>query len=125
MEYAKAAGLEINNTKQGYPACTTLALSNSSAISADEGMARVLSQNGINVTLINNGDISLPPYEYGFIGGASGVYRDKLYFIGDYKLHRDAEKIENSIKEVNLTPLSLGAFPLLDLGRIIFIDSDI
>jgi hypothetical protein len=125
LEYAKAAGLEINNTKQGYPACTTLALSSESAISADEGMARVLSQSGINVTLINNGDISLPPYEYGFIGGASGVYRDKLYFIGDYKLHRDAEKIENSIKEANLTPLSLGAFPLLDLGRIIFIDSDI
>ena len=72
-----------------------------------------------------NGDISLSPYEYGFIGGASGVFRDKLYFIGDLRLHRDAEKIENAARLQGLSPVSLGSFPLIDLGKIIFIDSDI
>ena len=59
------------------------------------------------------------------IGGASGVFKDKLYFIGDYKLHRDSETIEAAAKMAKLTPISLGSFPLTDLGRIIFIDSDI
>lgn len=125
IEYAKRRGLEICNTRQGYPACTTLALSDRAAITADQGMAKLLSSHGIDVTLINNGDISLSPYEYGFIGGASGVFRDKLYFIGDLKLHRDAEKIENAARLQGLSPVSLGSFPLIDLGKIIFIDSDI
>ena len=125
IEYAKARGLEAVNVRQGYPACTTLPLSESAAITADEGMARALSEKGISTTLINNGDIALPPYEYGFIGGASGIFRDKLYFIGDYRTHRDAEKIEVAAKNAGLIPVSLGAFPLTDLGRIIFIDSDI
>ncbi len=125
IEYAKQRGLKACKTKQGYPACTTLALSEGSAITADEGMAKALSSVGIDVTLIKNGDVSLPPYEYGFIGGASGVFRDKLYFIGDYKLHKDAEKIEKAARRAGLTPISLGDFPLIDLGRIIFIESDI
>lgn len=125
IRYAGEKKLKAVKTKQGYPACTTLALSEKAAITADCGMASVLKANGIEVTLIENGDVSLPPYEYGFIGGASGVFRDKLYFIGDYKLHRDAEKIEAAAKNAGLTPISLGAFPLTDLGRIIFIESDI
>ena len=125
LEYAEARGLEVCPTKQGYPACTTLALSDKHAITADEGMARTLRERGLEVTLIRNGDISLPPYEYGFIGGASGVYADKLYFIGDYRLHRDAEKIEAAANAAGLTPISLTTLPLADFGRIIFIDSDI
>ena len=124
-EYAEKAGLRLYKTKQGYPACTTLALSKNAAITADEGMAKVLNTAGIDVTLVENGDISLPPYEYGFIGGASGVFRDKLYFIGDVTRHRDSEKIIAAAKRQNLTPISLGNFPLTDLGRIIFIESDI
>ncbi len=125
LEYAKEKELEICDVKQGYPACTTLALSDKSAITADEGMAKALSSRGIKVTLIKNGDISLPPYEYGFIGGASGVFRDKVYFIGDCRLHRDCEKIEKAVKDAGLTSKSLSASPLIDLGRIIFVDSDI
>ena len=125
LDYAKEKGLLICKTNQGYPACTTLAISESAAVTADFGMAKVLSQSGVAPTLIENGDISLPPYEYGFIGGASGVFRDKVYFIGNYKLHRDCEKIEKALEASHLTPVSLGDFPLLDLGRIIFIESDI
>ena len=124
-EYAKDNGLELYKVKQGYPACTTLALSDSHAVTADEGMAVTLRAAGIKVTLIKNGGISLPPYEYGFIGGASGIYKDRLYFIGDLKTHPDHEKIEAAAREENLTPISLAEGALIDLGRIIFIESDI
>ena len=118
-EYICSAGLEPVSVRQGYPACTVLAFGNS-AITADEGMASALLSKGIRVTLIRNGDISLPPYEYGFIGGASGVFSDKVYFLGDLNTHRDHEIIEKAIRDEGYTPISLSDEGLFDLGRIIF-----
>ena len=121
LEYAKQAGLTPVSVKQGYPACTALVFGGG-AITSDRGMCDALSRCGLEVTLINNGDILLPPYEYGFIGGASGVLGDKVYFLGDIMKHRDAERICEAIKRQNYTPVSLSDEPLADLGRIIFID---
>ena len=91
----------------------------------DASIAAALRSAGMDVLQIDAGGVALPGYPYGFIGGASGVFRDKLYFIGDVTRHRDSEKIIAAAKRQNLTPVSLGDFPLSDLGRIIFIDSDI
>ena len=121
VSYAASCGMDIIHTKQGYPACTVLSFGNS-AITADFGMARVLSEHGVKVTLIENGDILLPPYEYGFIGGAGGVYNNEVYFLGDISLHRDAEKICDAIRAEGFSPISLSDEPLTDLGRILFID---
>lgn len=120
--YAKATGLAAYHTKQGYPACTTLPLSDSAAISADRGIAETMSDAGIEVTLIENGDISLPPYEYGFIGGASGKDGKRLFFIGDISRHRSKEKIISEAEANGLEIISLYSGELLDLGRIIFIE---
>ena len=120
-KYAKDLGLEIIPVKQGYPACTVLAFGNS-AITADRGMQKALSSAGIKVTVIRDGDISLPPHSYGFIGGASGVYKNEVYFLGDITKHRDCDKILNAIRLENCVPVSLSDEPLRDLGRIIFIE---
>ncbi len=120
IDYAVCAGLEIIRCEQGYPACTTLAFGNS-AITADLGMAKILKNSGINVTEIRNGDISLPPYEYGFIGGASGVFENKVYFLGSIEEHRDFEIIDKAIRDAGYIPVSLSDEPLVDLGRIVFI----
>ena len=121
ISYAETCGLDIINTRQGYPACTVLAFGGA-AITADVGMARQLTEAGIRVTLIENGDILLPPYGYGFIGGASGVYKNEVYFLGDVQSHRDATKICDSIRSEGFTPICLSNEPLSDLGRILFID---
>ena len=77
---------------------------------------------GINVTLIENGDIQLYPYEYGFIGGAAGVYKNEVYFLGDPATHRDSKKIHDAIINEGFIPIALSDEPLTDLGRILFID---
>lgn len=120
-EYTGKRGLTPVAVKQGYPACTVLAFGNN-AITADLGMASALSKAGIKVTLISNGDISLPPYEYGFIGGASGVLGKTVYFLGDPMLHRDGAKITGAITDAGYNFLALSDEPLSDLGRIIFIE---
>ena len=117
----KDEGVEITPVKQGYPACTTLTFKKS-ALTADRGMAAALLKSGISVTLIREGFISLPPHEYGFIGGASFVLEGFVYFFGDYRLHPDSVIIENAIKSEGLIPISLGTSPLVDLGGAIVIE---
>ncbi len=123
-DYAEKAGLKTVAVKQGYPACTVLSFG-CSAVTADRGMCDALTTNGIKVTLIENGDISLPPYEYGFIGGASGVFGGVVYFAGDLKRHRDHEAIEAAIAAEGYTFVSLSDEELADIGGIIFIDENI
>lgn len=125
LKYAALCGLETVNVSQGYPACTVLAVNEDNAITADRGMKATLSRNGISVTLIENGDISLPPYEYGFIGGAAGVFGNDIYFMGEIRRHRDYEKISKALKNLGFNLVSLSDGELLDLGRIIFIDGDV
>lgn len=122
LEYAEKHGLKVIDVKQGYPACTTLPLSDDVCVTADEGMARALTDAGIKVYRIENGDISLPPYEYGFIGGAAGVFRGVAYFLGNLDSHRSADTIKEACKVAGVTPVSLSDEPLADLGRIIFVD---
>nr|MBE6544826.1 hypothetical protein [Oscillospiraceae bacterium] len=117
---AEGWSYEICPVNQGYPACTVLAFGNR-AITADRGMARALADKGIEVTLIRDGHIALPPHEYGFIGGASGVYGNKVYFFGDLMSHPDGETIREAILSEGFTPISLSDEPLRDLGGIIFL----
>lgn len=121
IEYAQKEGLTLYTVKQGYPACTTLAFANC-AITADGGMAKILKSAGVDVTLISDGDISLPPYEYGFIGGAAGVYGNTVYFLGNPERHRDKDKILTAIENAGFSFVALSDEPLRDLGRIIFTD---
>ena len=121
LALADECGMEVIGVRQGYPACTVLALSDSIAITADRGMARALTENGITVTLIENGDIELPPHEYGFIGGAAGVFEGRVYFLGSLDAHRDKEKIIDACRAAKVTPVSLSDEKLRDLGRLIFI----
>lgn len=116
-----ARGYELINTPQGYPACTVLKLNEDHAITADRGMAKVLRKNGIEVTLISEGYISLPPHQYGFIGGASGVFENKVYFFGDIKTHPDFDIIEKAVNGVELDIVSLSDEELRDLGGIVFL----
>jgi len=124
ISLAKEAGLIITHTKQGYPSCSVLAPDGSHAVTADAGMAKLLCRYGIEVLKIDACGIRLPPYEYGFIGGASGTHGNEIYFYGDLSTHKDGELIRNFCISAGYAPISLCDGPLIDLGRIIFIDSD-
>ena len=124
LALAEAIGCSLVKVKQGYPACTSL-IASSTAITADRGMARVFSREGLNVCLIKDGGILLPPYEYGFIGGTCGIFRDKIYFCGALEYHPDGEKIAAACRDAGFTPISLGTGALLDVGGILFLEEDV
>ena len=122
LSLAREEGLELVDVKQGYPACTVLKLNDSAAITSDRGMAAILEKHGIRVTLIDAGDVSLPPYDYGFIGGAGEVDGTRLYLFGDPSTHHDCVKILTAAKDEGLTVVPLSSGTLRDLGGILFIE---
>ena len=120
LEYALKAGLRIVNTKQGYPACTALRLSDGVAVTADCGMANTLEKIGVKVFKIRQGYVSLPGREYGFIGGTCGVFDGVAYFLGRVENHPDFEIISSALKAAGLSYVSLSDEPLFDGGQILF-----
>ena len=125
LELAKTLGLKTVPVKQGYPACTVLKLSERVAVTADSGMARALSEAGIEVIKIKEGHISLPPHEFGFIGGAAGVYGDTVYFLGRIEDHPSHALIKEALDSLGMNAVSLSDEPLRDLGGILLIEADI
>lgn len=119
-EAAKEMGFRTVFTRQGYAACTVLMLGAGHAITADGGMARVLQKNGVRVLSIREGSILLPPYGYGFIGGASGVYGNSVYFFGEVERHPSYEAMRQFAADAGFTLKSLSNEPLCDLGGILF-----
>ena len=85
-------------------------------------MAKILSDNGIKVTLIENGEIDLPPYKYGFIGGCAGISDGVVYFNGQIELHPSFNLIKDAIKEASLRYVCLSSQKLRDVGGILFLE---
>ncbi len=102
---------------QGYAACSTLALSDSAIITADSSIARAARDNLIDVLQITQGNIKLPGYLYGFIGGASFVYKKTVYFFGNIDTHPDSELIKAFIHNRDMDFICLDPrLPLCDFG---------
>ena len=121
VRYAGEVGLEIVGVKQGYAGCATLVLDDEHVITADAGLARVYREHGIDVLEIGCGGISLPPYEYGFIGGAAGVDDGCVFFIGDPATHPDGKSIAEYIERLGMRSVALSGGGLTDLGGLAFL----
>ena len=78
-------GIKKISVNQGYTGCSTITVTEDAYITDDAGIYRTLSNNRIDCLLIPKGDILLPGYNYGFIGGASVKISDReILFFGDF-----------------------------------------
>ena len=119
--YAKSSGREIIDTKQGYAKCSTLLLGDTAAITADPSIDRALHSRSIETLRISPGHISLDGYDYGFIGGASGVYEKTVFFCGNIETHPDAQRIVDFCNAHGYQVVCLSDGPLFDMGTIFFL----
>lgn len=119
-EYALQHELQILPVKQGYVRCSLCHCSEEAFITDDPSIASAL-ENHTRVKLlqISKGDIVLPGYPYGFIGGASGKIGDTLYFFGSLDSLRDADKVKAFLQDRHISYVSLSKeHPLTDIGGI-------
>ncbi len=121
-EYCDKSDIIILNVKQGYAKCSTLVIDENSLITDDESIQKASKKAGLNVLLIEKGDIYLDDNNYGFIGGASCKIGDTVYFFGDINTHRNSEAIKNFILNKNLKIRCITKEQLTDIGGIIILD---
>lgn len=119
-EYALQQNLGLLPVNQGYVRCSVCCCSENTVMTDDPSIAGALRDHTqVEVLEISKGDIQLPGYNYGFIGGASGKIGDTLYFFGALESLKDSDKIQmflhkNQIKYVSLS----NSHPLMDIGGV-------
>lgn len=120
LRYCMNNRVEVIHTEQGYTKCNTCIVSEDAVITSDLSVYMAL-KGKVDVLPIEIGHIELEGYEYGFIGGASGLIdRDKLAFAGDLSLHPSCERITSFLKKHHVEPISLLPGKLLrDVGSIL------
>ena len=112
---------EIINVPQGYTKCSICTVSDNAIITADHPIATACKALDINVLEISEGYVALSPYSHGFIGGASGMCGDMVYFCGSLSTHPDAGRIVDFCRAYGKTAISLTDSALIDVGTIFFI----
>lgn len=126
MKYVseKIGALPLNaiNVKQGYAKCSCCTVSDDALICSDPSIEAAAARSGVDVKRVPPGHISLPGYDTGFIGGASGMTEDFVAFLGDLDRHPAASEIKTFCKKHNKEAVSLSDEELFDGGSLFFIE---
>ncbi|MBF4692818.1 DUF6873 family GME fold protein [Fusibacter ferrireducens] len=117
-----AIGYEMNSVKQGYTKCATLVVGENAVITEDHNLYSKFKAVHIETLLISKGEILLDGFEYGFIGGTGGLYKNKLFLNGSLSHHSCKTEILNFIKAQGTEIIELHQGQLKDCGSIFIFD---
>ena len=118
-------GLTVLGVRQGYAACSCLALSDGALVTDDPGIAAAFGAKGWDVLLVEKGYVSLPGYDRpdapgGFFGGCCGLCGNFAVFAGNLETHPEAGAIREFLKLHGTEEFSAGEGMLFDTGKLIF-----
>lgn len=120
IDVCRQKQIEIQDVKQGYAKCSTVLICENAIITADHSIEAAAKQAGADVLKIQSGFIELPGYEYGFLGGASGLISKNICaFAGTLETHPDASAIHAFLSKYKIESLNMWEGPLVDVGGII------
>ena len=120
-KYAELHNIGVTSVKQGYAKCSAVVIDNA-VISADKGICDTVQKLGTDALKITSDGVALDGYDCGFIGGASGVWKNKVFFCGDISKHKDCLSITNFCQSHGCEVFSLSDDPLYDVGTILFLE---
>lgn len=121
LDYANTLGYEVIFVKQGYAKCSTVVLGERAIITADPSIGNAATSLGVDVLSVSAGDVALPGYEYGFLGGSCGVFGNRVLFCGAISSHGDGGTIIEFCARHGFEAVSLCDDPLFDVGSIFFL----
>ncbi len=112
----------VIKVKQGYTRCSTICVNDNAFITDDENIYNALIENDIDCLKIEKGDVKLPGYDYGFIGGASVKLNDEeILFFGDIKNKNDKTAVIEFLKKYNMKALFIENKELTDIGSALIL----
>lgn len=118
-------GFTFVHVNQGYTKCNVCILNDYAVITEDKGIASVLEREGIDTLLLPPGNVRLPGYSYGFIGGASGALNDDiLVFTGRIWDKAVSKRIEGFAEKHNKIIKYLSDNEIIDIGSIISLNQE-
>ena len=119
-DYCKKHRIKLINVNQGYTKCST-AIFKDCFITADKGIYKAMTENGVEGLLIESGDIDLDGVDYGFIGGCSFYDKNVASFTGDIKYHKSGEIISKFLTSKGISMEFMTDNKLYDIGGTIVI----
>ena len=112
--------VELIHVKQGYTKCSVCVVDEHSVITHDMGVTRVLERYGIEVLVIEPGDIDIAGLDYGFIGGTSGlISKNIIAFTGSIKEMKSYHKIVEYLALKGIDIKILSNKKIMDIGSIV------
>jgi hypothetical protein len=113
--------LEIIPVKQGYVRCNLIALPNDTFITSDRGIEKSLKLRKLEVLYVDPSPVKLAGFDHGFLGGACGLFEDKLFVCGSLKYFKEQANIESFVKRAGVSIIELYDGQPVDVGTIIFL----
>jgi len=113
---------EFISLPQAYTRCSLMALPSGGFITSDKGIEKILRKRNFEVAYFSPEKILLPGMLHGFIGGALGVYSDKLFVIGNPEKHSWGSEFKAFLNQQNIELISLYDGQLFDGGGIFFVN---
>ncbi len=109
------------NTRQGYSKCSTMILDEKNLITSDISIFKAIEKiSGINIALVNKGDIKLHGLDYGFIGGACSLLDKKtLAFMGSLDYYVNGKRILDILNSLQIDVIFLSNTKLCDYGSFV------
>lgn len=111
---------KIINVKQGYTKCSILPVREKAVITCDIGIHKTLTEKNFDVLLLPPGDIVLPGFNYGFIGGAGGMISDNtMAFFGSLDNYSFGNEVKSFLYKYDIKPYYLSNEKLQDRGSLL------
>ena len=106
--------------KQGYTKCSVCTVDERGIVSSDSLIHKSALEEGLDSLKILPGFVSLPGFEYGFLGGAAfKISENKLAFTGVLDEHPNKNDILKFLCLHNVEPVYITRDPVFDIGSAI------
>lgn len=113
---------KIINSSQGYVKCSIIDVGSEYFTSDDKYLYEIIKSLGKKCILLDKGFVKIKDYDYGFIGGASGYARDKIFLTGKIISEANRIRLEEFAREINKELIYLTEYDIFDIGTLIIME---
>lgn len=113
---------KIINSSQGYVKCSVIDIGSEYFVTDDKYLQKIINGLGHKSILLDKGFVKIKDYDYGFIGGASGYARDKIFLTGLIKDEANRCRLEEFAREINKELIYLTEYDIFDVGTLMIME---
>lgn len=113
---------KIINSSQGYVKCSVIDIGGKHFVTDDKYLHKIINGLGYKSILLEKGLVKIKDYDYGFVGGASGYARDKIFLTGKIINEANRIRLEEFAREINKELIYLTEYDIFDIGTLMIME---